>query len=74
VNGLPVQLLDSPGFDDTTLSDSEILEAIATELTSIYQNNKSLNGLIFVYDISMFRLGGQSAKVPSQTILNTMPD
>jgi hypothetical protein len=63
VNGQPVQLLDTPGFDDITLSDSEILEAVAKELARIYQDNRALNGLVYVYDISKTRYGRQSTKV-----------
>jgi predicted GTPase len=66
VNGQHVQLLDTPGFDDITLSDSEILEAIAKELARIYQDNRALNGLVYVYDISKTRYGRQSTKVRLQ--------
>jgi hypothetical protein len=56
-------LLDTPGFDDTALSDSEVLESIELELARIYKGKRSLNGLIYLYDVSRPRLGGQSSKV-----------
>ncbi|KAF2833840.1 hypothetical protein CC86DRAFT_277603, partial [Ophiobolus disseminans] len=62
VDAQSVQLLDTPGFDDTTLSDSEVLEAISLELARIYKGSRSLNGLIYLYDVSRPRFGGQSSK------------
>ncbi|KAG9074235.1 hypothetical protein FRC06_010826 [Ceratobasidium sp. 370] len=36
VDGRPVVLVDCPGFDDTVLSDAEILKRIAEFLASMY--------------------------------------
>ncbi len=36
LDGVPVTLIDTPGFDDTTLSDTDILKKIASYLTESY--------------------------------------
>ncbi|GJE89955.1 GTPase domain-containing protein [Phanerochaete sordida] len=56
--GMTVKLIDTPGFDDTTQSDAEILERIATYLTETYKEDVKLNGIIYLYRISDMRLGG----------------
>ncbi|KAF6761884.1 P-loop containing nucleoside triphosphate hydrolase protein, partial [Ephemerocybe angulata] len=62
VDGRRVVLVDTPGFDDTTKSDTDILTLIAEFLASSYQSGHKLTGLIFVHRISDFRIGGISLK------------
>ncbi|KAJ3509702.1 hypothetical protein NMY22_g16205 [Coprinellus aureogranulatus] len=62
VDGRKVVLVDTPGFDDTTRSDSEILKLIADFLATSYQNGYKLTGLLFIHRISDFRMGGISLK------------
>lgn len=35
LDGRPVQLFDTPGFDDTTLTDTEVLQGITTFLLDL---------------------------------------
>ncbi|KAJ3509700.1 hypothetical protein NMY22_g16206 [Coprinellus aureogranulatus] len=62
VDGRKVVLVDTPGFDDTTKTDSEILKLIADFLATSYQNGTKLMGLLFIHRISDFRMGGISLK------------
>jgi hypothetical protein len=56
-------VLDTPGFDDIALSDSSILQDLATELAAIYNNQQHLAGLIYLHDITKKRMGRISFKV-----------
>ncbi|KAJ3509701.1 hypothetical protein NMY22_g16207 [Coprinellus aureogranulatus] len=62
VDGRKVVLVDTPGFDDTTKTDSEILKLIADFLATSYQSGHKLTGLLFIHRISDFRMGGISLK------------
>lgn len=61
-NGKLVTLVDTPGFDDTTVSDTDILKMIAVYLSSTYQSGRKLSGLIYMHRISDFRVGGVSRR------------
>lgn len=54
--------VDTPGFDDTTRSDSEILESISETLVGQYELGYLLRGIIFVHQISERRLKGSDVK------------
>ncbi|EMD32135.1 hypothetical protein CERSUDRAFT_99815 [Gelatoporia subvermispora B] len=60
--GRQVTLIDTPGFDDTTRSDTDILKVIADYLCNAYQNEKKLSGIIYMHRISDFRMGGTSKR------------
>ncbi|OAL53518.1 hypothetical protein IQ07DRAFT_584237 [Pyrenochaeta sp. DS3sAY3a] len=60
--GQTFTILDTPGFDDIALSDSSILQALATELASIYQGGRHLAGLVYLHDISKVKMGRTSYK------------
>ncbi|KAJ2928361.1 hypothetical protein H1R20_g8715, partial [Candolleomyces eurysporus] len=62
LDGRSVTLIDTPGFDDTTKSDTEILRMIALFLTETYQHGKKLAGVIYIHRISDFRMGGISTR------------
>ncbi|KAJ2935050.1 hypothetical protein H1R20_g2003, partial [Candolleomyces eurysporus] len=62
IDGRKVVLVDTPGFDDTTKSDSDILKLIADFLTNSYKDGHKLAGLLFIHRISDFRMGGISLK------------
>ncbi|KAF6754414.1 P-loop containing nucleoside triphosphate hydrolase protein [Ephemerocybe angulata] len=62
LDGRIVTLIDTPGFDDTTKSDTDILKMIAHFLTQAYQNGKKLAGVIYIHRISDFRMGGISTR------------
>ncbi|KAG2336080.1 hypothetical protein BDR05DRAFT_920530 [Suillus weaverae] len=53
-----VVLVDTPGFDDTFIDDSEILRRIAVWLASSYDDNMKLAGVLYLQDISNPRMSG----------------
>ncbi|KAF9531056.1 P-loop containing nucleoside triphosphate hydrolase protein [Crepidotus variabilis] len=57
-----VILLDTPGFDDTTRSDVEILKLIATYLQKSYAGKRKLAGVVYMQRISDPRMGGTATR------------
>ncbi|KAK6358331.1 hypothetical protein TWF730_007677 [Orbilia blumenaviensis] len=55
-------MLDTPGFDDSYMSDFEILEGLTKELAAIYNSARPLTGIIYVHDVSKEKMGGTSHK------------
>ncbi|KAF7374719.1 hypothetical protein MSAN_00357200 [Mycena sanguinolenta] len=69
LDGHSVTLIDTPGFDDTTGSDTDILTQIAAffgnragPLALLYKNGKKLAGVIYMHRISDVRMGGISTR------------
>ncbi|KAF8754492.1 50S ribosome-binding GTPase [Rhizoctonia solani] len=62
IDGQDVVLIDTPGFDDTELSDTEILKRITAFLTSSYKNGYKLTGIIYLHRITDVRVGGISRR------------
>lgn len=62
LDGRSIVLLDTPGFDDTLLSDTEILKRIAAFLASSYRSNKTLTAILYLHRISDTRMGGTSRR------------
>ncbi|KAF9647118.1 hypothetical protein BDM02DRAFT_2815848 [Thelephora ganbajun] len=62
IDGRPVVLIDTPGFDDTNLSDAVILERIAAFLAVTYENGSKLAGIIYLHRISDERFTGMSVR------------
>ncbi|CEL59941.1 hypothetical protein RSOLAG1IB_09225 [Rhizoctonia solani AG-1 IB] len=62
VDGQGVILFDTPGFDDTQLSDTEILQRITAFLTSSYEKGYKLTGVVYLHRISDVRVGGISRR------------
>ncbi|KAJ2922056.1 hypothetical protein H1R20_g15030, partial [Candolleomyces eurysporus] len=58
LGGRRIVLFDTPGFDDTNKSETEILRIIAFELEKQYRKGRTLHGIIYVYRISDLRVGG----------------
>ncbi|KAF3941030.1 hypothetical protein ABW19_dt0201925 [Dactylella cylindrospora] len=58
----PFYILDTPGFDDSYLSDFEILDALVVELAGMYKVQKALNGVVYLHDVTKVRVGGTSHK------------
>ena len=50
--------MDTPGFNDTEKSDTEILMELAQWLEVTYKNNCKLNGIIYLHRISDVRMDG----------------
>lgn len=55
-------LVDTPGFDDTTRSDADILREVASWLAKAYSSNLKLTGIIYLHRIMDVRLGGSGMK------------
>jgi hypothetical protein len=55
-------LIDTPGFDDTNRSDTQVLEAIATWLGESYKNNILLHGIIYLHRITDIRMQGSAKR------------
>ncbi len=53
-----VHLIDTPGFDDTNLSDVQVLQNIAHWLTLSFRNGVKLNGIIYLHRITDPRMTG----------------
>ncbi|KAF4961107.1 hypothetical protein FSARC_10271 [Fusarium sarcochroum] len=57
-----VYLIDTPGFDDTGKTDSDVLNEIAMWLSDSYQHNICLHGIIYLHRISDVRMQGSAKK------------
>ncbi|KAJ7126809.1 P-loop containing nucleoside triphosphate hydrolase protein [Mycena epipterygia] len=62
LDGRWVTLIDTPGFDDTSRSDTDILTLIAAFLAKTYESGKKLAGVIYMHRISDVRMGGISTR------------
>ncbi|KAK6518921.1 hypothetical protein TWF281_003613 [Arthrobotrys megalospora] len=61
-NGSRVFLVDTPGFDDTNRSDSEILKDVAYWLATAYSDEAKLAGIIYLHRISDVRMTGSALR------------
>lgn len=57
-----VAIVDTPGFDDTTRSDGEILALITSFLTTQYQLGIPLKGVIYLHRITDQRMQGSALR------------
>lgn len=55
-----IYLIDTPGFDDTTLSDTDVLKEVAGWLTDSYSNKVKLNGILYMHRITDPRMQGSA--------------
>ncbi|KAF9645064.1 hypothetical protein BDM02DRAFT_712317 [Thelephora ganbajun] len=58
LDGRHIILVDTPGFDDTHKSDTDILKLIAAFLATTYENGFKLAGVIYIHRISDKRFTG----------------
>ncbi|KAG8718279.1 hypothetical protein FRC09_012902 [Ceratobasidium sp. 395] len=68
-DGTHLRLIDTPGFDDSTRADIEILEEIATALKIWGEDGLMIHGAIYLHRISDVRMSGSARKCLS-TFLN----
>jgi len=61
-DGRPILFADTPGFDDTSKSDVEILILIADFLVKIYKEKANLASVIYLHKISDNRMTGSLLK------------
>ncbi|KAH0533253.1 hypothetical protein TsFJ059_001840 [Trichoderma semiorbis] len=57
-----VHLIDTPGFDDTSRSDVEVLQNIAVWLTDSIKHNIKLSGIIYLHRIIDVRMAGSTLR------------
>ncbi|CAE6388984.1 unnamed protein product [Rhizoctonia solani] len=62
VDGKPIVIVDCPGFDDTYLSETEILKTVAGFLSVAYSQNFKITGLLYLHKITDTRVGGTSIR------------
>ncbi|CAE6387685.1 unnamed protein product [Rhizoctonia solani] len=61
VNGLSIQLVDTPGFNNPSVgNDLEILERISKYLTRRFKQNECFGGVIYLHSIAETRIGNAS--------------
>ncbi|KAJ3553263.1 hypothetical protein NP233_g12686 [Leucocoprinus birnbaumii] len=60
--GRNIVLIDTPGFDDTTRTDMEILNMISEWLKKTYESKIKLSGLIYLHRITDNRMAGSPYK------------
>ncbi|KAL8645934.1 MAG: hypothetical protein Q9226_007073 [Calogaya cf. arnoldii] len=60
--GRRVFLLDTPGFDDTSRSDTDVLKTIAKNLVGMYSKDIKLSGIIYLHRITDVRFTGSAYK------------
>ncbi|KAI0394896.1 P-loop containing nucleoside triphosphate hydrolase protein [Xylariaceae sp. FL0594] len=62
IDGRVVRFVDTPGFSDTTMSDTDVLHLIAEYLVVAYKNEMKLSGIIYLHPISDTRVTHHATK------------
>ncbi|GJJ78404.1 hypothetical protein EMPS_10763 [Entomortierella parvispora] len=62
IAGQSVMILDTPGFDDTHRSDTEILTEVADHLANLHRNGFQVCGIVYLHSIREDRVRGSSYK------------
>ncbi|CAN9105895.1 unnamed protein product [Alternaria alternata] len=62
IPGTSVYLMDSPGFDDTNISDTQILRSIATALVDAFHDNVEIHGALYIHPVVEARMRGSGRK------------
>ncbi|KAM0481572.1 hypothetical protein ACHAPX_003683 [Trichoderma viride] len=57
-----VHLIDTPGFDDTSRSDVEVLQNIAVWLSDSFEQGTKLSGIIYLHRIIDVRMAGSALR------------
>ncbi|TKA63822.1 hypothetical protein B0A55_10020, partial [Friedmanniomyces simplex] len=61
-NDSTVHLIDTPGFDDTYRTDSDVLKDIVFWLNAAYQRQIRLSGIVYLHPIDKNRMTGSAYK------------
>ncbi|KAK0846198.1 hypothetical protein LTR91_022148 [Friedmanniomyces endolithicus] len=61
-DGHHITLIDTPGFNDTTRSEAEVLKSIAEYLSSAYSDHQKLTGIIYLQSIMDPRMYGSTLR------------
>jgi len=62
VQGRQYVLVDTPGFDDTSLSDTHVLKMLAAWLESTYRSGTKLSAILYVHPITQTRMQGTALR------------
>ncbi|KAG6379450.1 P-loop containing nucleoside triphosphate hydrolase protein [Boletus reticuloceps] len=62
LDGRTVTLVDTPGFDDSTRSDTDVLKSITDYLSGSYSQGARLAGVIYMHRITDNKMGGPSRR------------
>lgn len=57
-----IYLIDTPGFDDTNRSDTDVLKDIAFFLTQTYKRTVKLAGIVYLHRVTDVRMAGSSLR------------
>lgn len=57
-----VYLMDTPGFDDTYLSDAEILKNIARALVDAFNDQAEIQGALYIHPVTEAKMRGSGRK------------
>ncbi|KAI0100423.1 P-loop containing nucleoside triphosphate hydrolase protein [Nemania sp. FL0031] len=60
--GKRIHLIDTPGFDDTFKTDTDILKAIVNWLNTVYRRGLWLSGTVYLHPINHNRVTGSQVK------------
>ena len=60
--GAKITLVDTPGFDDTERSDTEVLREITNWTSATYRKRQLLSGIIYLHPITYTRTEGSAMK------------
>lgn len=60
--GTSFYLVDTPGFNDTSLTDKQVLQNITEWLGTTYQQGVKLNGIVYFHPISERRMTGSARR------------
>ena len=61
-NGVNIHLVDTPGFDDTERSDTEVLTMIASYVSKLYDSKIKIDGFVYVSPITQTKMSGSAVK------------
>lgn len=62
LDGYSINLVDTPGFDDTVKSDAEILNIVCDYFKSTYSKGQKLHGIIYLHRITDNRMAGTAMR------------
>ena len=54
--------MDTPGFDDTNISDAKVLEAIASAFVDAFKDEAEIQGALYVHPTIEAKISGSERK------------
>jgi hypothetical protein len=80
IDGRVVTVVDTPSFNNTNISDTDVLCELASWLTESYKSRRPLSGIVYMHDITSAKIGASSRKnlklfrnlVGSEAFCNTL--